>query len=1821
MLLDFRLLAERVPLIKRVSKAAGRDEVLALLEPLVAGWFGGRFEGLTEPQAFALPLIHGGKNVLVSSPTGSGKTLTAFLTVLNELYALQKRGELEERIYCVYVSPLKALANDINRNLEEPLREMTEMSARLGEPAPEIRVGVRSGDTSTSERQRQARRPPHIFITTPESLAIVLSAPKFREKFDGVRWVIVDEIHEVCSSKRGVLLSVTLERLQEHVGEDLTRIGLSATIAPIEEVAKFLAGYRGGKLREMHVVEVESRKSLDLSVVCPVRDLTEVDMESANARMYALLSDLIEGHRTTLIFTNTRSGTEHVSFKLKERGVEDLEAHHGSLSKVTRLEVEDKLKRGLLKAAVSSTSLELGIDIGYIDLVVQIGSPKSVAKGLQRIGRAGHAYGETSRGRMVVFEPWDLVECTALVKAAYDNRIDRVDIPRDCLDVLAQVVVGMSLEKRWEAREAYDLVRRSYAYHDLPWKDFTSVLDYLASRNPDVRVYAKIWYDPEEGRLGKKRDARMIYFTNVGTIPEEGSYHVFSERGTPLGELSEGFVEYLKPNDVFVLGGRTYQFVRARGMTIYVKDAAGRRPTVPSWTGEMLPRSFDLSLLVGQFRRELAEKIDGDGEDAAIGWLMDAYRVDAGSARSLVSFLQEQRSMIPELPTDRQVLVEGYVDVKGNRNLIFHFPFGRRTNDALSRAYAYRLSQRTKTNVRVSVTDDNFMLTVPKRVEIKDVGGLVSSKDLETVLKKAVRNTELFKQRFRHCATRSFMILRNYKGREVSIGRQQMRSQRVLDWLHEIEDFPVIKETYNEILNMVMDLRHAREVVRSIEEGELAVKYSDFAPLPSPFAHNVVLAGMSDIVLMEDRTALLRELHREILKKVLPADQIAGAQFSEDEVREHFRRKVPRVSRKEDVLDFLERHGAASILQQKGPNPFDHASVPFPELRKWAGEIIDAGKAQSVWTPKGILWALTEDVPLYAALYAQKSRLKPREEKVLKLIEAGPIPHKDLLRRSKLGKDALNEVVRKLERSYVVHRRGVEETAYLTRSVTREDFQKALDRAAVRHLDIAGPVTAQDLAYALDLELEIVAEALKDLENEEVVASGHFVLGEEFQYLLTKDLTKLQKKDETRRMFEEANIKAYLIGKQLRDFRDVDDYFDTFLEAGMVYDIAARIPGFRWEDWLDRRRKGEILEGRFLAGRVRYVRERDVQLFLSAYPREALGEFETKVLDVIRANPQGLDLYGVANRLKEDTERVKEALETLDWEVYIIRRFHGDDAWASRNLYVAFDVAPTIAESDAEERLVLQFLKAYGPVPFSGIKEHTRFRWDDLERLVDRIEGKGLLERVLVTGLRGEEEMIVLKEEMPALEAAKVGGVPDRTRILSLLDPFTQGLWAQIAAKWGEGWFYPVIRDGELAGVVEKWEMSGAVELREIDLVDPGGLPDALAAVDRMMAYYHQRGFEIVRVTQALRKPVPELTDDEVGFFRATGYHRIGDFLAKGAFIPISFAPAEVMSYVLWRQGIHPGNRFPDTMGAVDALGGLRSDYAARLRVRAFTTLERLHRQGAVFRATVIPEYVTYCTMRQLGLFQRAKDVPLQGLMKTVLAMVRREEPATRMRVFTESDAGYAATNAVLKKLLAANYVTRDAAGRFLAVPSARIDVTRARREVLLSFFRGFGIFSAENLAQYTRSEYSMAEVRALLREFEREGLLAKGFFVAGDRTLHWMLKEDLGRLGTIAFEGNFVLTPMDNLSVYLRRPMVDRWGTGYAYLVFQGPEPVAAFKARRRRHQLVVTELMGDVRASAVVKGFAEENEVRVTEESSQIPDSEVMEWYEKMYGRGAAK
>ncbi len=868
--------------ISLVERMPSNEEAYRLLRPYVAEWFRKRYTEFTPPQLMAIPEIKAGRNVLISSPTGTGKTLAVFLALLDTLYEYAERDMLEDQIYVVYVSPLRALNNDMRRNLLEPIKGITSEAEKMGYDIPEIKVAVRTSDTSPSEKQRMLKTPPHILITTPESLSIILVAPKFREKLKKVKWIVVDEIHEIASSKRGSHLSLSIERLENLVGHPLIRIGLSATIAPLEEVAKFLVGFNdNGEPRPCRIVDARFTKPMDIRVVCPVKDLVHTPADEINEAIYRVLVDLIRKHRTTLVFTNTRSATERVVYKLRKlfekEGIldaDEIEAHHSSLSRDIRLGVEEKLKRGELRVVVSSTSLELGIDIGWIDLVVLLSSPKSVSRLLQRVGRSGHHIRQVSKGRVIVVDRDDLIENTVLVKAALERKIDHIRIPRNPLDVLAQHIVGMALEKKWRVEEAYRLVKRSYTFHTLEWNDFINVVRYLSGKYrelfEDSKVYAKIWFDEEEGIFGRRRGSRMIYYLNTGTIPDEAKIRVFTvDDRRYVGDLEEEFAQILAPGDIFVLGGRTYEYVRGDINRIYVRRVEGIRPTVPSWFSEMLPLAFDSALEVARFRRIISEMITEHPKIKVIEWLINEYLLEPHAAEAIYEYFMEQLLFTNGIaPSDKTLLVELW-DEDRTFNIIFHTLYGRRTNNALSRAYAYLLSNRTGTNVRITVSDNGFMLTLPYNDINIDVVELVYSlneENIEDILKRVLRYTELLKRRFRHCAERSFMILRRYKGVETSLYRRQVNAQTLLRIIEKVPDFPVLKETFREILEDYMNINAAKKVLRWLHNGAIDVKVIGPNNVPSPFAHNLVAQGYSDVVLMEDRRRLLELLHKRVME-------------------------------------------------------------------------------------------------------------------------------------------------------------------------------------------------------------------------------------------------------------------------------------------------------------------------------------------------------------------------------------------------------------------------------------------------------------------------------------------------------------------------------------------------------------------------------------------------------------------------------------------------------------------------------------------------------------------------------------------------------------------------------------------------------------------------------------------------------------------------------------------------------------------------------------------------------------------------------------------
>ncbi len=861
-------------------------KALRLLRPYIRDWVKGKYGSLTEPQRKAIPLIKAGRNVLISSPTGTGKTLAAFLAILDSLYELWEEGELRDEIYAVYVSPLRALNNDMRRNLLEPLNEINALLESRGVAPPEIRVGIRTSDTTPSEKQKMVRVPPHILITTPESLAISLVAPRFRERLATARWIVIDEIHEVAQSKRGAHLMLSVERLDHLVssrGGRLQRIGMSATIAPLEEIARFLGGFNDdGSPRPVDIVDARFVKRIDLRVLAPRVDLIHAPADEINEAIYRRLVELIKKHRTTLVFTNTRSATERVVYKLKKILVDELgwsedviEAHHSSLSRNIRLDVEERLKRGELRVVVSSTSLELGIDIGYIDLVVLLSSPKSVSRLLQRVGRAGHHIRHVSKGRIIVVDRDDLLECSVLVKSAMERFIDRARIPRNPLDILAQHLVGMAVESKWRIDDAYRLVKRAYNFRELSREDFMSVLRYLAGFDnlEDEKVYGKIWLDEEEGVFGRKRGARMIYQMNTGSIPDESKIEVYTTDGKYVGTLEEEFVEILIPGDVFVLGGRTYRFVKSKGLRIIVEKAEGSRPTVPSWFSEMLPLSFDSALRVGEFRRRIAKMLDAGRRDEAMRILVEDFKMEKHAAEAVIQYIWEQLAYAGHVPGNDLVLVE-YFPLEGEDSwaTVYHTLFGRRVNDALSRGIARITSDRLGEPVRVTVSDYGFMLTTaskPSKELITEVINSADPSEFRHLLEDTIRRTELMRRRFRHVAQRSFMILRRYKGREKSPERMQLSAQRLLEILFDINDrHPIIRETYREILEDLMDIDNAVQVLEWIREGNIKVEIKGPLPVPSPMAHHLVVRGYSDVVLMEDRRRILAMLHDRIMQLI-----------------------------------------------------------------------------------------------------------------------------------------------------------------------------------------------------------------------------------------------------------------------------------------------------------------------------------------------------------------------------------------------------------------------------------------------------------------------------------------------------------------------------------------------------------------------------------------------------------------------------------------------------------------------------------------------------------------------------------------------------------------------------------------------------------------------------------------------------------------------------------------------------------------------------------------------------------------------------------------
>jgi ATP-dependent helicase Lhr and Lhr-like helicase len=946
--------------------------VLDRFHPLVRRWFSERFGGPTAPQAAGWPAIASGRDTLIAAPTGSGKTLAAFLACLDDLLRRALARDLPDATQVVYVSPLKALSNDVHRNLEAPLAELGELAMREGLVMPPIRVSVRTGDTPAGERGKMARTPPHILVTTPESLYILLTAERSRTALSQTRTVILDEIHAVAGDKRGAHLALSLERLDRLVtragGARPVRVGLSATQRPIELIGRMLVG--AGR-PDPHIVDAGWARDIDLALEMTDDELGAVASHEQFGRIYDRVVDLVGQHRTTLVFVNTRRLVERVSHALEGRlGADQVVAHHGSMSRERRLEAERRLKAGAVKCAVATASLELGIDVGRVDLVVQIGSPRSVATLLQRIGRSGHSLGATPKGRLFPMTRDQLVEMAALCRAMAAGRLDAIALRSAPLDILAQQIVAMAACEELVEDELYDAVRRAAQYAELDRDAFDQVVTMLAEGvgSRHGRVTAHLLRDGVHGVIRARRGARLAAITCGGAIPDNANYAVVQvPEETPVGTLDEDFAIESMAGDIFLLGNTAWRIVRVEGSRVLVEDAAGQAPTIPFWLGEAPARTEELSREVGELRAEVgAALMRGEGVAEIAERMASGSPVPRAAADQLVAYLAASQSALGLLPSQRTVIAERFFDEGGGMQLVLHAPFGGRINRAWGLALRKRFCRSFNFELQAAATDEGIVLSLGQThsFPLAEVFEFLRSASARDVLIQAVLAAPVFGVRWRWNTTRALAVLRRRGGKKVPPQLLRMRTEDLLGLVFpqqqacqenvvgdiELPDHPLVFETMRDCLQEYLDADGLIALLERIERGEIDLVARDVIE-PSPLSHEIINANpyayLDDAPLEERRTRavnLPRGLRAEVDReggggaRVIEAAAVAQA---ESEAR-------PEVRDRDELHDVLMSMWALPLVDSGAPA---WAGDEAAAWLAWFDELAARGRAHVVSWP------------------------------------------------------------------------------------------------------------------------------------------------------------------------------------------------------------------------------------------------------------------------------------------------------------------------------------------------------------------------------------------------------------------------------------------------------------------------------------------------------------------------------------------------------------------------------------------------------------------------------------------------------------------------------------------------------------------------------------------------------------------------------------------------------------------------------------------------------------------------------------------------------
>ena len=845
-------------------------EFFESLHPTTAAWFRKRFERPTEAQELCVPRIVEGESVLLSSPTGSGKTLAGFLGILDHLLREQEEtGQLPRRVIrAVYVSPLRALAYDIEKNLREPLRGLGLEDI--------VQVGLRTGDTPSAERQKQRRNPPHILVTTPESLAILLPQSGYRDALAGCRFVIVDELHAFAENKRGAHLTVSLERMERLANPEnaLCRIGLSATVAPLEEAGHFLVGAD----RPCHLAEARMERRSLVELMTPIRKDPYPPAGYTATRMIRDIAQVVERNATTLIFTNTRSAAERISHRLKLALPEipdRIECHHSSLDRDLRLEVEDRLKDGNLRAVVCSTSLELGLDIGHIDTVILVSTPKGISRTLQRVGRSGHSIHQRSHGVLVATNINDLIECVVCAELTKRRELDPIVVFENATDVIAQHIVGMAMGGGVTADEAFAILTRAWPFRRLSRARFDRIVEYLEGGGRALagqyrKTFGKI-IEKDGLFVTPSKQVERDYLMNVGTIHADGMVNVILNRRR-LGAVEEGFVKGLRMGDIFVLGGKTVKLIEAGTGEIIVENAAGRLPTVPTWNAHKIPLGSGIAREVAQLRSEIDRRLvtEARSPDQVVDWMIEEWSLSRINALAIVEHFENQR-LLSRIPTADRMLIEAFRDEQEDPDRVhyfFHTLIGRSANDALSRILSHRVKEAVGGNALVTIDDYGFLLSLKtfQAMERDDWRTLFRREGAEADLETALHGSQLVKWQFGGIAQTGLMVPRNLPGEQRKLRQIRWSSDILFQVLSEHEpDHPLLEQAYREATHTFLDLDRAcafLDTAQTLEWDLVEV------PAVSPFAFGIYASKIKESMMMESPEEAIERLYQAMQEKL-----------------------------------------------------------------------------------------------------------------------------------------------------------------------------------------------------------------------------------------------------------------------------------------------------------------------------------------------------------------------------------------------------------------------------------------------------------------------------------------------------------------------------------------------------------------------------------------------------------------------------------------------------------------------------------------------------------------------------------------------------------------------------------------------------------------------------------------------------------------------------------------------------------------------------------------------------------------------------------------